>query len=241
MQEGYRLLMSVILKAEKVSRQFTIGDGSVVNALTDINLEVESNRLVCLRGRSGSGKTTLINILGALDKPSGGNVYFNGSDITGYSSAECDKLRRHEMAFVFQSVALISTMTAYENVEFALRLAGVPLRERSARAKECLTQVGLEKRMYHRPGELSGGEQQRVAIARAVCHRPKIVFADEPTAALDTPTGLAVLKLFRDLVKDNDLTIVMTTHDETMMELADVVYSLEDGRIASFVKNEPKL
>ena len=233
--------MSVILKAEKVSRQFTIGDGSVVNALTDINLEVESNRLVCLRGRSGSGKTTLINILGALDKPSGGNVYFNGSDITGYSSAECDKLRRHEMAFVFQSVALISTMTAYENVEFALRLAGVPLRERSARAKECLTQVGLEKRMYHRPGELSGGERQRVAIARAVCHRPKIVFADEPTAALDTPTGLAVLKLFRDLVKDNDLTIVMTTHDETMMELADVVYSLEDGRIASFVKNEPKL
>jgi len=232
--------MSVILKAEKVSRQFTIGDGSIVNALTDINLEVENNRLVCLRGRSGSGKTTLINILGALDKPSGGTVYFDGRNITDFSPSECDKLRRHEMAFVFQSVALISTMTAYENVEFALRLAGVPLKQRSARAKECLTQVGLEKRMYHRPGELSGGEQQRVAIARAVCHRPKIVFADEPTAALDTPTGLAMLKLFRDLVKDNDLTIVMTTHDETMMELADVVYSLEDGKIASFVKNERK-
>lgn len=192
---------------------------------------------MCLRGRSGSGKTTLINILGALDKPDSGAVYFNERDITALSSAECDRLRRHEMAFVFQSVALISTMTAYENVEFALRLAGVPIKERSARAKKCLIQVGLEKRMYHRPGELSGGEQQRVAIARAVSHRPKIVFADEPTAALDTPTGLAVLKLFRELVKNNDLTIVMTTHDETMMELADTVYSLEDGKIAGTVNN----
>lgn len=229
--------MSVILKADNVSRQFTIGDGSVVNALTGINLTVESGQLVCLRGRSGSGKTTLINILGALDKPNGGKVVFDGRDITDLPSSECDRLRRYEMAFVFQSVALISTMTAYENVEFALRLAGVPLSKRSARAKECLTRVGLEKRMYHRPGELSGGEQQRVAIARAVCHRPKIVFADEPTAALDTPTGLAVLKLFRELVRDNELTIVMTTHDETMMELADVVYSLEDGKIASMTEN----
>lgn len=230
--------MSVLLKAENVSRQFIIGDGSTVNALTGINLEVNSGQLVCLRGRSGSGKTTLINILGALDRPSGGNVYFEEKDITGLSPSECDKLRRYKMAFVFQSVALISTMTAYENVEFALRLAGVPLSERSARAKECLTRVGLEKRMYHRPGELSGGEQQRVAIARAVCHKPKIVFADEPTAALDTPTGLAVLKLFRNLVKDGDLTIVMTTHDPAMMELADVVYSLEDGVISSAQYND---
>lgn len=230
--------MSVILKAENVSRCFKIGDGSVVNALEGIDLEVESGQLVCLRGRSGSGKTTLINILGALDKPDEGKVFFDGSDITEMSMAECDKLRRYQMAFVFQSVALISTMTAYENVEFALRLAGTPLNQRSARAKECLTRVGLEKRMYHRPGELSGGEQQRVAIARAVSHKPKIIFADEPTAALDSSTGLAVMKLFRDFIKDNDLTIVMTTHDETMMELADVVYALEDGKIASKVKND---
>ena len=230
--------MSVLLKADNVSRDFTIGDGSVVHALSGINLEVNAGQLVCLRGRSGSGKTTLINILGALDRPSGGNVYFEENNITEYSSAQCDKLRRHKMAFVFQSVALISTMTAYENVEFALRLAGVPLSERSKRAKECLTRVGLEKRMYHRPGELSGGEQQRVAIARAVCHRPKIVFADEPTAALDTPTGLAVLKLFRELVGEEDLTIVMTTHDPAMMEMADVVYSLEDGVISSAVQND---
>ena len=230
--------MSVLLKADNVSRDFTIGDGSTVHALSGINLEVRDGQLVCLRGRSGSGKTTLINILGALDKPSGGNVYFEENNITEYSLSQCDKLRRHKMAFVFQSVALISTMTAYENVEFALRLAGIPLGERSKRAKECLTRVGLERRMYHRPGELSGGEQQRVAIARAVCHRPKIVFADEPTAALDTSTGLAVLKLFRELVKEEELTIVMTTHDPAMMELADVVYSLEDGVISSTVQND---
>lgn len=229
--------MSVILKAENVFRRFKIGDGNVVNALEGIDLEVEDGQLVCLRGRSGSGKTTLINILGALDKPDEGKVFFNGADIAEMSQSECDRLRRYQMAFVFQSVALISTMTAYENVEFALRLAGTPLGRRSARAKECLTRVGLEKRMYHRPGELSGGEQQRVAIARAVCHKPKIIFADEPTAALDSSTGLAVMKLFRDFIKDNNLTIVMTTHDETMMELADVVYALEDGKIASKVKN----
>lgn len=142
------------------------------------------------------------------------------------------------MAFVFQSVALISTMTAYENVEFALRLAGAPIGERSRRAKECLTQVGLDRRMHHRPGELSGGEQQRVAIARAVSHKPKIIFADEPTAELDSQTGLAVVKLFRDLISDGELTIVMTTHDEAMMEFADVVYTLEDGVITNTVVNE---
>ena len=129
-------------------------------------------------------------------------------------------------------------MTAYENVEFALRLAGYSLKDRSKRAKECLARVGLEKRMKHRPGELSGGEQQRVAIARAVAHKPKIIFADEPTAALDTQTGIAVVRLFRELVKDDGITVVMTTHDETMMELADIVYTLDDGKISDVTKND---
>ncbi len=230
--------MSLILKAENVSRQFMIGDGSVVNALQGINLEVKKGQFICLRGRSGSGKTTLINILGALDRQTDGYVEFDGKDTGKMSDGERDRLRRHDMAFVFQSVALISTMTAYENVEFALRLAGTPMAERSKRAKECLARVGLEKRMSHRPGELSGGEQQRVAIARAVSHKPKIIFADEPTAALDTPTGLAVVKLFRELVREDDLSIVMTTHDETMMELADIVYTLEDGVISDTVVND---
>ncbi|MBR1832774.1 MAG: ABC transporter ATP-binding protein [Ruminiclostridium sp.] len=230
--------MENILKAEHVSREFLIGDGSIVHALTDINLEVNEGELVCLRGRSGSGKTTLINILGALDRQNSGNVIFCGEDIGALSDIARDKLRREKLAFVFQSVALISTMTALENVEFSLRLAGHPISGRTKRAKECLTRVGLGKRMDHRPGELSGGEQQRVAIARAVASKPKIIFADEPTAALDSTTGTAVLALFRELVHDDGITVVMTTHDEAMMQLADVVYSLEDGEIVNITRND---
>ncbi len=230
--------MENILKAEHVSREFPIGDGSIVHALTDINLEVNEGELVCLRGRSGSGKTTLINILGALDRQNSGNVIFCGEDIGALSDIARDKLRREKLAFVFQSVALISTMTALENVEFSLRLAGHPISGRTKRAKECLTRVGLGKRMDHRPGELSGGEQQRVAIARAVANKPKIIFADEPTAALDSTTGTAVLALFRELVHDDGITVVMTTHDEAMMQLADVVYSLEDGEIVNITRND---
>ena len=215
--------METILRAENISRSFKINDNTTVDALKDINLDVEKNKLVVLRGRSGSGKTTLINILGALDRPTGGEVYFDGKKITGLSDKEMDKLRRNDMSFVFQSVALIPTMTAYENVEFAMRLVGMPYAQRVKRAKECLVRVGLEKRMHHRPGELSGGE-------------PKLIFADEPTAALDMPTGLAVMNLFKELVHTDGLTIVMTTHDTAMMEQCDVVYTLDDGRITDVRK-----
>ena len=233
---GSKLPMETILRAENISRSFKINDNTTVDALKDINLDVEKNKLVVLRGRSGSGKTTLINILGALDRPTGGEVYFDGKKITGLSDKEMDKLRRNDMSFVFQSVALIPTMTAYENVEFAMRLVGMPYAQRVKRAKECLVRVGLEKRMHHRPGELSGGEQQRVAIARAISHKPKLIFADEPTAALDMPTGLAVMNLFKELVHTDGLTIVMTTHDTAMMEQCDVVYTLDDGRITDVRK-----
>ncbi|HKM32738.1 MAG TPA: ABC transporter ATP-binding protein [Oscillospiraceae bacterium] len=223
--------MSTLLKTQGVCRDFNIGDGSVVHALKDINIEIESGKLTVLRGRSGSGKTTLINLLGALDKPTAGTINFGDTEITSISEARRDKLRRFDMAFVFQSVALISSMTALENVEFALRLANIPYDERQKRAKKCLALVGLEKRMTHRPAEMSGGEQQRVAIARAIAHEPQLIFADEPTAELDTATGLAVVKLFKDLVEQHKLTIIMTTHDPSMMEVADKVYTLEDGEI----------
>lgn len=231
--------MDSIITAKNVCMDFKIGDGSVVHALKGINLEIQPNRLSVLRGRSGSGKTTLINILGALDRPSSGEVFFldKENDITKLSDTQRDKLRRVDMAFVFQSVALISTMTAFENVEFALRLTNLPYKERIERAKQSLVQVGLEKRMHHRPGEMSGGEQQRVAIARAISHSPKIIFADEPTAELDSPTAFAVMKLFKDLVEQNGLTIVMTTHDTSMMEAADIVYTLEDGVIGEVTVN----
>ncbi len=231
--------MSSIITAKNVCMDFKIGDGSVVHALKGINLEIQPNKLSVLRGRSGSGKTTLINILGALDRPSSGEVFFlkKENDITKLSDPQRDKLRRIDMAFVFQSVALISTMTAFENVEFALRLTNLPYKERIERAKQSLVQVGLEKRMHHRPGEMSGGEQQRVAIARAISHSPKIIFADEPTAEMDSPTDFAVMKLFKDLVEQNELTIVMTTHDTSMMDAADIVYTLEDGVIGDVTVN----
>ena len=220
-----------ILSAKNICRDFKIGDGSVVHALKNVNIEVNKGRLTVLRGRSGSGKTTLINILGALDKPTSGSVAFKGNDVTRLSEKKRDLLRRHQMAFVFQSVALISSMTAYENVEFGLRLAKYPYEERAKRAKEALKSVGLEKRMFHRPGEMSGGEQQRVAIARAIAHKPDVIFADEPTAELDTNTALHVVKLFKELVGQQGMTILMTTHDPSMMDVADKVYTLEDGEI----------
>ena len=188
------------------------------------------NKLTILRGRSGSGKTTLMNILGALDKPTGGSVLLEGKDIVQLDENARAKLRRNDIGFVFQSVALIPMMTALENVEFALRMTKYK-GDLSARAMECLKLVGLSQRAYHLPQELSGGEQQRVAIARAIAHRPKVLFTDEPTGALDTVTGLTVVKIFKELTSQEGVTIVMTTHDVGLMELGDKVYELEGGEL----------
>ena len=220
----------MILRTEDVCKTYRSGD-TVVEALKNIRVNIQPGKLTMLRGRSGSGKTTLMNLLGALDQPTSGKIYFKDQEITSLPEAKRDLLRRREMGFVFQSVALISNMSAYENVEFGLRLAGVPAAERRARAEACLELVGLGKRMTHRSHELSGGEQQRVAIARAIAHKPGLIFADEPTAELDTNMGLLVMQLFKKLVAEEGLTILMTTHDPNMVELADHVYVLEDGVI----------
>jgi len=222
--------MLPIIRTEKVNRDFQSGR-EIVHALKDINISIMPGTLTILRGRSGSGKTTLLNLLGALDKPTSGQIYFSDKEITSMSESARDEIRRKNMGFVFQSVALISLMSAYENVEFGLRVAGYNPKERKERAEECLAFVGLHKRMGHRPSELSGGEQQRVAIARAIAHKPNVIFADEPTAEVDTHMGLQIMKVFRNLVEKEGLTIVMTTHDPNMMELADHVFTLEDGVI----------
>lgn len=221
----------IILKTDSVCRNFTIGDGSIVHALKNVSADIYKGKLTVFRGRSGSGKTTLINIMGALDNPTSGKVWFDGEEISSFSTKQQDALRRNKMAFVFQSVALVSTMTALENVELSLRLAGFKAGERTKRAKEVLSLVGLEKRMKHLPSELSGGEQQRVAVARAMAPRPQIIFADEPTAELDSATGLAVVKLFKDIIAKENLTVVMTTHDPKMFEICDFLYTLKDGEI----------
>ena len=192
--------MQPIIRTEGVCRDFPSGR-DVVHALKNINLSIMPGTLTILKGRSGSGKTTLMNLLGALDRPTKGKIYINGREITQMAEKERDEIRRREIGFVFQSVALVSQMSAYENVEFGLRIAGYDPKKRKERAEECLAFVGLHKRMHHRPHELSGGEQQRVAIARAFAHHPKVIFADEPTAELDTGMALQVMKVFRDLVE----------------------------------------
>lgn len=221
-----------IIQANNIIRMFPTGAGEFY-ALKGVDVEIPKGKLTILKGRSGSGKTTLMNILSTLDAPTDGNVIFDGQDYRDITELEKEQLRRNEIGFVFQAVALIPIMNAYENVDFAMRLAEADLspNEVDARIRETLALVGMEERMLHLPGQMSGGEQQRVAIARAVAHRPKVVFADEPTGALDTETGLRVMKLFRDLIEKEGVTIVMTTHDPNLMELGDVVYELEDGEI----------
>ena len=195
--------------------------------LKGISLEIPRNAITVLRGRSGSGKTTLMNILGALDPPTSGQVFLDGEELTGASEARSSELRRTQLGFIFQSVALVGMMSASENVDFALRIAGVPAQARAERVHECLSLVGLGNKGAHMPQELSGGEQQRVAIARALAHRPKVIFADEPTAELDSLTGLQVVKIFQEMREHT--TMVIATHDEAVAAAADQVYEIEDG------------
>lgn len=222
--------MAEILQTKGLFRDFKT-ESQTIHALKNINSTVSSGTLTILRGRSGSGKTTLINLLGAMDMPTEGEIYFDGENISKLHEINRDRLRRYKMGFVFQSGALMSYMSAYENVEFALRIAGFGTKERRCRAEECLAIVGLSKRMDHRPSQMSGGEQQRVAIARALSHRPKIIFADEPTSALDTSMGLQIVKVFKEMIEKEGTTIVMTTHDTSMIEVADQVITLQDGEL----------
>ena len=221
-----------IIEARNITRMFPVGDGEFY-ALKHVDIDIPAGKFTILKGRSGSGKTTLMNILSALDAPTEGDVSFDGQVYSEMEDAQKEQLRRKEIGFVFQAVALIPIMNAYENVDFAMRLAEPELtaKEVDERIRETLALVGMEERMRHMPGQMSGGEQQRVAIARAVAHRPKVVFADEPTGALDTESGLRVMQLFRNLIEKEGVTIVMTTHDPNLMELGDVVYELEDGEI----------
>lgn len=222
--------MDSIIETKDIVQAFPIAGGKELEVLKHIDIRIPAKQLTMLRGRSGSGKTTLMNILGALDYPKSGSILFQGTPIENMPEKEREQLRKTKIGFVFQSVALIPMMTAYENVEFVLRLAGYK-GNRKERAEECLKLVGLGGRMHHMPQELSGGEQQRVAIARAIAHEPQIIFADEPTAELDTGTGLQIMKIFKELIDKQDVTIVMTTHDTGLLEIADCIYQIEDGEI----------
>ncbi|TYP76656.1 ABC transporter ATP-binding protein [Paenibacillus methanolicus] len=223
---------SPLLEARGVTRVFGRGSGAVT-ALKGATLSVGQGRLIALKGRSGSGKTTLLNIMAALDSPTEGTVIYGDRDGSKMTDRQKNEMRRREIGLIFQSFALVPYMTAYENVDFGLRIAGIPAPERKKLAEEALAFVGLAGRMHHMPPELSGGEQQRTAIARAIAHKPALILADEPTAELDSRMGKQVMQVFRDLVRSEGIAIVMTTHDPHIMELVDDVYALEDGRIGS--------
>ncbi|MCR4690259.1 MAG: ABC transporter ATP-binding protein [Lachnospiraceae bacterium] len=214
-----------IITAKDLVKSYRLGDGSDLTVLDHMNLSLPKGKLIMIMGRSGSGKTTLINVLSSLDTFNSGSVSLMGHEYSQMSDRDKELLRRYQMGFVFQSVALIPAMTACENIDFGLRTAGVK-EGRKERIAEVLESVGLAERGNHYPVELSGGERQRIAIARAMAHRPRVIFADEPTGALDTESGFHIADLFLELAKKEQITIVMTTHDVRISEMADEVIRL---------------
>lgn len=202
-----------------------------VPALRGVNLRVESGRFVAVKGRSGSGKTTLLNCIGGLDRPTSGAVRVLGRDLADLNEEQLTQWRREQVGFVFQSFSLLPTLSAYENVELMLRIAGVRGRERHERALYCLDLVGLGKWIHHRPYEMSGGQQQRVGIARALTNNPPLTLADEPTGELDSTTARETLALFRRIVEEEHVTLVIASHDALVDEYADKVLQLKDGQI----------
>ncbi|MBM3190155.1 MAG: ABC transporter ATP-binding protein [Chloroflexi bacterium] len=204
-----------------------------VHALRGANFKAHRGEYIALMGRSGSGKTTLMNIVGGLDHATEGEVYLFGHDISGLSDRQLTELRRNQIGFVFQSFALMPTMSAFENVELPLRMIGVHRRERRQRTMEVLELVGLTRWAKHRPQELSGGQQQRVAIARALVNRPGLVLADEPTGELDSATGRSIMELFQTVAHEEHVTVVMASHDPVVQEYVDYTYRMADGRITN--------
>ena len=212
-----------------VSRRFRLG-AEEVWAVRDVSLSLAPGEFLALIGRSGSGKTTLLNTIAGLDRPTAGEVVIDGERVDAMNESALVRLRRRKLGFVFQSFGLLPLLSAQENVELPLRIAGVR-RGRAARARDALALVGLERRARHRPYELSGGEQQRVAIARALVTEPALLLADEPTGELDSATATAVFTLIRDVCRERGVSIIACTHDRLVMELAGRVEELEDGRL----------
>jgi ABC-type lipoprotein export system ATPase subunit len=208
-------------------------DHQEVHALRGVNIRVSKGEYIALMGRSGSGKTTLMNIIGGLDHPTEGRVFLFGDDITALSDQQLTMLRRSQVGFVFQSFALMPTMSAFENVELPMRMMGVGRRQRRQRVMECMEMVGLTRWAKHRPQEMSGGQQQRVAIARAMVNRPGLILADEPTGELDSTTGRSIMELFRTVAREEGITVVMTSHDPTVQEYVDYTYRMADGQLVN--------
>jgi putative ABC transport system ATP-binding protein len=221
----------VAVHADRVSRHYEMG-AATIRAVDDVTLEIRAGEFVALLGSSGSGKSTLLNLMAGLDRPTGGAIFANGKDLSKLSSLELARYRSRTVGMVFQSFNLLPRMTLEENVELPLRLAEVDRAERGARVQEALERVHLEKRLTHRPSELSGGEQQRAALARALVNRPTLLFADEPTGNLDSATGESIMLLLKEIQQKLGMTIVMVTHERPLAErFADRIAALADGKL----------
>ena len=218
-----------IILANNVVKDYEIGD-FIVRAVDDLSLRITKSEFVIVKGPSGAGKTTLLNLIGGLDIPNKGSIYSNGVKITNLQEESLATFRLINSGFIFQNYNLISTLTAEENIMFPMKLAGMSLKEQRERALNLLNKVGLGDRREHLPFQLSAGEQQRVAIARALANDPPIIIADEPTANLDKKTSLFIRDLFSDM-KQEGKTIIIATHDDYLIELANRVINFEDGKI----------
>jgi putative ABC transport system ATP-binding protein len=222
----------VLVDVRDIERTFGSGR-TAAHALRGVSFTVRRGQLTALCGRSGSGKTTLLNVIGGLDSPTGGTVSVAGREVTRMTERERMELRRDTIAFIFQSFGLIPMLSAAENVGIPLRITGTPPAERDRRVATMLAIVGLSEHAAHRPDELSGGQQQRIAIARALAGRPQLLIADEPTSQLDLETGLQIMRLLLTVVRSEGITALVATHDEALMDLADEVIRLEDGRVVT--------
>jgi putative ABC transport system ATP-binding protein len=219
------------IETQDVWRIYQLGTREVP-ALRGINLRVPEGHFLVLKGRSGSGKTTLLNCIGGLDQPTRGTIMVFGTDLATLDENHLTRWRSHEVGFVFQSFGLLPTLSAFENVELMQRIAGKSALERRERARQCLELVGLTKWQNHRPYEMSGGQQQRVAIARALANQPHLILADEPTGELDSTTAREILSIFRRIVNDEKVTLLVTSHDPLLDDYADDIVRLKDGQIA---------
>jgi len=219
-----------VVELVDVSKTYRLGEVQV-QALRGVNMKATRAQIVAIMGPSGSGKSTILNLIGALDRPTSGKVIVAGRDISKMSENRLGEIRRSSIGYIFQFYNLIPVLTAYENVELPMLIAGVGRDKRAARVRELLELVGLADRAHHRPDELSGGEQQRVAVARALSKRPPLVLADEPTGDLDSKSGMQVMTILKDLANKELSTVVMVTHDHQMASLADRILQIRDGKI----------
>jgi putative ABC transport system ATP-binding protein len=220
----------LIVKTQDLTRIYQLGT-SIISAVNRVNLEIREASFVTILGPSGSGKTTLLNLIGLIDQPTSGKFFFRNQDVSLLTDKERRNIRLHSMGFVFQTFNLLPTLTTVENVELPLALAKISAQLQHKRAIELLTAVDLSHRLHHRPRELSMGEMQRVAIARALANDPCLILADEPTGELDTETGSEIIKLLVDLCQGNKTTVLLTTHDKNIAEVADERYYIQDGKL----------